>query len=157
VVFDPATGTVQAQLSVTLKNTAPPSGLPSAVLESPAAPGIAPGANYLWMSVYTPLELSHPSVDGVPLLLSKGSEFGVNVYSGWIDIPPQSTDIAKMSLNGVVAPSSRYGFHLRVQPSANPVATTVTVTSNEHPGVSSTWTAGQEVTQAHEFRLEGSS
>jgi hypothetical protein len=151
VVFDPTTGAVQAQLSITLKNTAPSSGLPAAVLNNPGDPAIPPGSNYMWLSVYTPLGLTDPSVDGAALALSKGSEFGVNVYSGWVDVPPESTATAKMNLTGSVSPARRYQLHLRVQPSANPVVTKVSVTSNQAPGAASTWNAEAGVSQVHTF------
>jgi hypothetical protein len=151
VVFDPTTGAVHAQLSMKLKNTAPSSGLPAAVLNNPADPTIPPGSNYMWLSVYTPLGLTNPSVNGTPLVLSKDSEFGVNVYSGWVDVPPKATATAKMNLSGSVTPAKRYQLHLRVQPSANPVDTRVSVTSNQAPGSVSTWNANGGVNQVHSF------
>jgi Protein of unknown function (DUF4012) len=155
VVFDPATGQTQAQVSITMTNTAPASGLPAAVIANPGAPQYPPGNNYMWMSIYTPLRLSHPSVNGVPfaMSLSPGKELGVNVYSGYVNIGPRSTGTARVMLSGTVAASPSYRLHLRVQPSANPVATTVRVTSTQNPASTSSWTAGSDVAQFHNFKL----
>ena len=151
VVFDSTTGRVGAQVSITLKNGAPASGLPAALIDNPGAPAFPPGSNYAWMSIYTPLQLSHASVDGVALAMSRDTELGVNVYSGFVDIPPMSTDVARVSLSGMVDPSPRYRLHLRVQPSANPVSATVSVTSSQSPGRTSTWKPSSAVTQVHTF------
>jgi hypothetical protein len=153
VVFDPATGQTQAQVSITMTNSAPASGLPDAVIANPGAPQYPSGANYMWMSIYTPLHLSHPTVNGVPLGVSAGKELGVNVYSGYVDIAPQSTGTARLMLSGTLAATPSYRLHLRVQPSANPVPTTVTVTSTQHLTSSSTWTAGADVAQFHTFKF----
>jgi hypothetical protein len=153
IVFNPATGSTQAQVTIKMTNSAPASGLPAAVIDNPGAPQYPPGANYMWMSIYTPLKLSDPSVNGVPFAMNLGQELGVNVYSGYVDIASRSTATARVTLTGTVAAAPSYGLHLRVQPSANPVATTVTVTSSQNPTSSSTWTAGSNVAQFHRFKL----
>src|ERR1019366_10253775 len=54
VTFDPNTGAERSVVAVTLTNAAPAAGLPPLVIVTPAVPGLAPGTNETWLSVYSP-------------------------------------------------------------------------------------------------------
>jgi hypothetical protein len=152
VVYDASTGRIQAQLSIALQNSAPSSGLPAVVIDNLGAQKADPGTNVVWMSVYTPLTLSGATLNGASLGLGVGSELGVNVYSGFVYVPSGTTGTAEMTLSGTIAPNPNYRLHLRVQPSANPVSTTVSVSSSPDVPAASTWTANSNVTQYHSFK-----
>ena len=155
VLFDPATGAVKATVTVSLRNDAPASGLPPIVIANPDAPGTPPGANYDWLSVYTPLALKHVTLDGASTTLSVGHELGVTVYSRWVLVPSKATTKLTLSLTGTTTPGSPYVLHLRMQPSANPVMFHATVAlTNGHGsrGPQMSWTAGPSVDQSHVFQ-----
>jgi Protein of unknown function (DUF4012) len=152
VVFNPSTGAVRAQLSIALQNGAPSSGLPAVVIDNLGSQPAPPGSNDVWMSIYTPLTLRNATLNGSPLSLGVGTELGVNVYSGFVDIPSGTTGSADLALTGTIAPNAKYRLHLRVQPSANPVSTTVTVSTSQGAPPASTWTANSNVSQYHSFK-----
>jgi len=151
VLVDPATGAVTAALSISLRNDAPASGLPPIVIDSPGVPGTPPGSNYCWVSIYSPFAFTHATFDGQTATLAVGRELGVNVYSQWFLVPPQSTATLALSLGGAVTAGSPYALHLRLQPMANPATFQATVASTASPGSEATWTAGPEVDQVHVF------
>ena len=70
VSFDPGTGAEHSVVRVNLTNDAPATGLPPLVIDSPAVPGLAPGTNETWLTVYSPLAFDHVTVNGVPGAMS---------------------------------------------------------------------------------------
>ena len=155
VLFNPSTGAIKATVAVSLHNDAPAAGLPPIVIDSPDAPGTPPGANYVWLSVYSPLAVTHVTLDGSSATLAVGRELGVNVYSLWVLVRSKATATLTLSLAGTTRPGSTYALHLRQQPSANPVTFQATVTSTDGHGSRGspmTWTAGPDVVQTHVFR-----
>ena len=88
--FDPGTGTERSVVDVSLANDAPAKGLPPVVIVSPADPGLAPGTNETWLTVYSPLSLSGVTVDGAKVTMSATRELGVWAYSTYADIAARS-------------------------------------------------------------------
>ncbi|MGA2521742.1 MAG: DUF4012 domain-containing protein [Acidimicrobiales bacterium] len=154
VLENPTTGAVSATVTVSLRNDAPSSGLPPIVIDSPSAPGTPTGANYDWLSIYTPFTLRGISTEGAISPVSSGRELGVKVYSGWVLVPPQSTLTVAFSLSGSVFPGPAYELHVRLQPSVNPVKFQARVSSTDGHGARGpemTWIAGTGVDQVHVF------
>lgn len=127
VTFNPSDGSVQSVVTVQLKNDAPASGLPSIVIDSPADPGLPVGTNRTWLTLYSPLAVTKVSVDGHPGTISSGKELGVNAYSMYVDVPPESTVSISVSLAGVVDSRTSLPISIRLQPSANPETVAVEV------------------------------
>ena len=122
--FDPVLGRVDARVRVELRNEAPTEGLPDYVIGSPSGPAISrtdAGENRSWVSVYTPLELKGAQIDGRPLEMEQGDEFGRRVYSAFVLIPPGGTVALELDLGGLVDPvDSRYRLLVRSQVLPNP-------------------------------------
>jgi hypothetical protein len=144
-----STGSVKESVEIALKNGAPTSGLPPIVIDDLADPSISPGTNQMLLSIYSPLDISSPTVDGVPFVMTPGKEFGMNVYSGFVEVPSGSTDTVKLTLSGKIQSGSNYSLQLRDQPTANPIDTSVSVDNSGHR---STWKPGDDVIEAHTFR-----
>ena len=161
VSFDPDSGTVSHQVTVTLKNDAPGSGLPPYVINSPSMPNLAPGTNDTWMSIYTPLQFTGVSANGTTTGLSAGKELGVNVYSGYFAVPPGGQVVVTVDLQGSVAPGTAYELGLWLQPMANPDQVSVTVTPTAHwrptpGGASLVWTPTDRQRQSQVFKFSPS-
>ncbi len=123
VHWDPATSQVTSTLTVTLENTAPPSGLPDYVIGN--AVGLPWGTNRSFVSMYSPFELVAARRDGAPVAVQAETELGRNVYSTFVDIPPGGSVQLQLDLAGVV--EGPYRFNAPVQPFANADRLTVTV------------------------------
>jgi hypothetical protein len=127
ISYDPGQGAVRSEMTVTLRNEAPSSGLPPIVIDNPGAPGLPPGVNRTWLTLYSPLSFRRMSIDGVPGSMSEGEELGVKAYSTYVDVPPDGTVTVRVILTGKVAPGPSLGVTVRVQPSANPQKISVLV------------------------------
>ncbi len=119
VTFNPSNGDVSSEVTITLKNDAPPSGLPPIVINS-VEPGLAPGTNQTWLTLYSPLVFENASSDGEPETLSSGAEVGVKAYSTYLDVPPDATVTLRVDLAGRVASRDAFAMSVRLQPAANP-------------------------------------
>ena len=148
ILVDPATGSVQAQVTVTLRDDAPPSGLPPLVADSPLAPGTPTGADPLLVSVYSPYGVDGVGVDGAPASVSSSEELGVHVYRQWVTVPAGGSTTLELNLLGAHAPGSRYTLSLHLPPAANPVSFEASLSG---AGRTSTWVAGPESDQVHHF------
>lgn len=157
VHYDPRTGHVSAQVTITFKNSAPPSGLPPYVLGSYAGSGLPPGTNLLWMSLYSPLTADSASADGQVIGFSPATEeLGTNAYSTFLTIGPQSTKTVVVNLDGTVNPGPQYRMTLRLQPLAYPVAASVSVqpaAGSRLRDVPSRWSAGLGMDQPHTWSV----
>jgi hypothetical protein len=128
--WDPDTGEVEATATVTVRNGAPSSGLPAYVIGSPLAPESRPasGTNRTYLSIYSPLALDGATVEGAPVMLEPQRELGRNVYSLFLDVPPEGgTRTLELRLVGRVAPGDRYQLTVGNQPLVVPDDVTVTV------------------------------
>jgi uncharacterized protein DUF4012 len=128
--WDPDTGEVEATATVTVRNDAPSSGLPAYVIGSPLEPESRPpsGTNRTYLSIYSPLALDGATVDGAPVMLEPQRELGRNVYSLFLDVPPdRATRTLELRLVGRVDPGDRYELTVANQPLVVPDDITVTV------------------------------
>jgi len=149
---DPATGAVQATATITLTNTAPPSGLPDYVIANEN--GEPAGTNTMYLSYYSPLRLQSATVDGAPAGVEVQTEFDGPVYSRMISVPPGATVTLRLDLEGELAPAGADGYRLDLlnQPMANDDQLRVTVASSDpsRPVVAG---AGLDGTSVNDGRL----
>jgi hypothetical protein len=128
--YDPGTGHVDATATVSLHNGAPSSGEPDGVIGSNGR-HLALGTNLTYLSFYSPLQLSHWTLDGVEPLPFSGEdaqlEFGYYVYSMYISIPSGATATLHLHLSGTLASSVVYRLRWEVQPMVNDDAVDVTL------------------------------
>jgi hypothetical protein len=158
VTIDPATGTEQSAVTVSLTNDSPSSGLPAYVIDSPGDPSVAPGANETWLTLYSPLRYQRVTVDGVAASMSATRELGVWAYSAYVTVGSGSTSTVKVTLSGQVSARGQLPVSVRLQPSANPVHASVTVSpagawSLIGNGDPATWHLGPTMRQRHVFRF----
>jgi hypothetical protein len=128
LTFDPSTGHLSSVVTITLKNDAPTSGLPGIVIDSPDHPGLPPGTNRTWLTLYSPLAFTRVSIGGRSATMSSTAELGVHAYSTYVDVPSDGTTRIRVELTGQVAPGDQLPVSVRLQPSANPQRSTVEVT-----------------------------
>jgi len=120
VTFNPGTGDVASEVTITVKNDSPAAGLPPIVIDSSDYPALAPGTNQMLLTLYSPLVFERASIDGAPETLSSGVELGVNAYRNYIDVAPETTATLRVQLFGRLNPGDRYALAVRTQPAANP-------------------------------------
>jgi hypothetical protein len=128
VTFDPTNGDVASEVTITLTNDAPASGLPPIVIGSEADPDLPVGTNRLWITLYSPLDFEKASIDGAIETMSSGVELGVKAYSNFVNVPPGGTVTLRVHLAGQVASRGRFSMSVRLEPAANPVRGVVEVT-----------------------------
>ncbi len=128
VNLDPGNGKLRASLRVTLHNDAPRSGLPSYVVGR-AVPPVPPGADKLYVSIYTPWQLGSARIDGKVTPVEIAQELGRQVYSTFLVVPPQGRTVVELELTGRLARHSDYRLRLHRQPTVAPdeIRTTVAV------------------------------
>jgi hypothetical protein len=127
VTLNPGTGAITAHVTITLRNTAPSSGLPAYVIGSYRDSGLSPGANLTWLTVYSPLGITEDPASRTDIRPVAEPEFGVNAYSAFVTIPSGKTVTVSMTLIGHVRRGNRYALVVRQQPSANPEHYTVEI------------------------------
>jgi hypothetical protein len=127
VTFDPRTGAVTDQVTITLRNGAPGSGLPNIVIGSYTGSDLPRGTNLTWLTVYSPLGIIDKPGSRSDIEPGSTRAFGVNAYSAFVTIPPRSTVTVSLTLVGHVRPGPRYVLRERLQPMANPDVQTVEV------------------------------
>jgi hypothetical protein len=113
-------GDVRAELTVTLRNEAPASGLPDYVIAGSGPTPTPDGVNRTILSVYSPLDLADSSID-----LDAGRELDRNVYSAFVDLQPGETRRITLSLRGRV--DGEYRLDVIRQPLVVPDDVTVRV------------------------------
>ncbi len=115
------TANATANLSVTLDNTAPDTGLPQIVIGPFTPDRFVAGENRALLSLYSPLQIVRSSVDGAPVAVSPGRERGRNVYSLLQSIPSKSQKTTATQLAGPVElHDGWYRLQVRAQPTLNP-------------------------------------
>jgi hypothetical protein len=118
VTYNPGTGAVTDQVTITLHNTAPSSGLPSYVIGGyPGSPAPA-GTNVTWLSVYSPLRIAEDPSIHTDIQPQPVKELGVNAYSAFVTVPSETTVTLSMTLVGHIRATKHYSIALRLQPSA---------------------------------------
>jgi hypothetical protein len=127
VTYDPTSGEVNAHVSVTLRNTAPSSGLPNYVIGSFRGSNLPLGTNATWLTVYSPLATAEDPDSTTDVRPVGQPEFGVNAYSVFVTVPSNSSVTVSMTLRGHVQTGPRYSLTVRLQPTANPDHDTIEV------------------------------
>ncbi|MHB8246171.1 MAG: DUF4012 domain-containing protein [Acidimicrobiales bacterium] len=124
----PSFASARANVSVTLHNTAPASGLPSSII-GPFEPGYVAGENRTFFTLYTPLGFSSATVGSTPSGLQSTSELGRWADSTFLDIPARSSVTCHVSLVGSVRllKGGWYELTLGSQPLVWPDHVTVSV------------------------------
>ena len=119
-----ASGTV----SVSLHNGAP-LGLPP-IVDGPGFPGLVAGEDRIFVTLYTPLQFSHPTLNGEPSGLEPQRELGRWADATFVNIAAGHTATLTAHLSGTVhlAAGGWYELDLPLQPLINPDQVTVTVT-----------------------------
>jgi uncharacterized protein DUF4012 len=154
VTYDPQSGRVSAAVALSLDNQAPKSGLPVYLIGSPGGGDLPLGTNYMWLSVYSPFDLTYATLDGKVFPFDQGvAELGVTAYSAFLQIPSETTDTLHLSFDGYVAAGPTFRATVRLQPLANPQAVRISVlpTAGWRPrgGADGPWTAGTDEVQSH--------
>jgi hypothetical protein len=128
VTYDPATGHVSATVTLNLENGAPSSGLPAYVIADHAGTALPAGTNDMWLSLYSPLNLVTATANGRLVAFSPGTpELGVKAYSAFVQVPPESTAVLTVTLDGHVTAGRSYRLALRLQPLAYAPAASISV------------------------------
>lgn len=131
---DPATGTVDASLSIRLRNDAPASGLPDYVIGSFPDNPLPRGTSQVMVSVYSPLALRAATVDGEPVALLEDEELGRRVYTAQVTVPPGGRRDLDLTLQGAVDLGSSGRYRLRVWQQATVVPDRTRVSVGAAPG-----------------------
>ena len=111
---DGKTGHVDAQATLTLRNDAPSKGEPAYVIGN--SNNLPLGTNRTIVSLYSPFALKGATVDGQAVALSTEHEFGRNVWSKFVDVPPGGTVTIAVDSFGQCRPCGRF-VPLRLSPS----------------------------------------
>jgi hypothetical protein len=117
--IDPTTGELEATATVTLRNEAPASGLPLAIIGSNDQ-GLPLGTNAMFFSFYTPHLLREAKLDGERIAVSPERENGYRVYTTYLEIPAGREITVELELMGEVAPGGDYEIDILHQPIAHP-------------------------------------
>lgn len=125
--IDADTGAIETTVTVTLRNLAPPSGLPAYLIENPD--GLPFGSNYDGLALYTPHGLEQATVDGRPVAVEAHQDFGGNVIIVPVVIPPQGQATVVYQLSGTVPDPRLYRLDLLHQALAHDDEVTVRVRS----------------------------
>ncbi|HET9077932.1 MAG TPA: DUF4012 domain-containing protein [Acidimicrobiales bacterium] len=160
LTYDPSTGAVQEQVSLTLHNSGSAT-LPQYVAGSYSGSGLPPGTDLTWLSVYSPGRLTGASLDGRPLGFEPGvPELGVTAHSTFVRIPPLATVHIDLQFTRRLPPGTSLSTALWLQPLTTAPTTTVTVTGTAgwtvSPSTPATWTAGPTQVQEHSWHFRRS-
>jgi hypothetical protein len=118
VEWDPATGRVRSRVVVTLRNDAPPQGLPAIVIGSAVA--LPPGTNRTQLAVLTPFRAIGAMVDGDRHALASRDDLeGLHRHTLLVDVPPGAERTVVIDLTGEVEPGSTYRLAWFNQPLLN--------------------------------------
>ncbi len=127
VVYDPDTGRVQGEVTVTLRNDAPASGLPFYVIGNRDPDRIPTGTNVMYLSVYTPWAMTAAAIDGAPLPVEQAEELGRFAYEAFVEVPPGGSRTLTFAVDGVAHPDDGYSLTFAPQPLVNPDQLTVDI------------------------------
>jgi hypothetical protein len=108
---------LRSRLDVTLRNTAPASGLATEVI-GPNVFGPLPGESRNYLSVLSPLDLDSATLARLPLRPAAFDELGRRSYSLEVDVPAGGEQTVVLQLSGNVKqePGGWYEIHLARQP-----------------------------------------
>lgn len=115
---DPATGVVDATVTITMRNSAPSSGLPDYVIGNLV--DLPAGTARTRVTLLTPLDFDAALLDGKPVGLNIGTERGWSAFTRVVDLSAGATATLVVHLQGVVEPGP-YRLVVRPQPLAHPI------------------------------------
>jgi hypothetical protein len=118
-VYDPSNGQLESTATITLRNDAPASGLPLAIIGSNDQ-GLPLGTNSMFFSFYTPHLLRDATLDGDPLPMEVQREGGYRKYSRFLELAPGQEIIIELSLMGELPPGTDYNLRVGYQPVVHP-------------------------------------
>lgn len=130
--YDPASGKVDVNVAVQLRNEAPASGLPDYVIANRPDSNQPPGTNWMWFNFYSPHQLITSFVDDAPFAVGRQDEFGMYVYQGFLAVPAGGTVDVALHLTGTIDPGDAYRLAWHQQPMVS--ADRVSVFLNPSPG-----------------------
>ena len=128
VAYDPSTGQEHATATIALHNDAPASGLPGYVIGDNKNPSTPDGTNEMYLSFYSPFDLSSSVIDGNAVPFNAQREFGYRVYSRYVSVPPGGTVTVVLDLAGRLTGGTDYRLGVAVQPMVTPDSLHVVVT-----------------------------
>lgn len=111
-----SSGMLSADATVTLTNNAPSSGLDAYLIGNAVQPPLPMGTNRLYVSLYSPWNLTGATLDGQQQLMESQNEQGRFVYSAFVEIPPGATRTLVVHLRGRVGLGDGYRLDLQRQP-----------------------------------------
>ncbi|MCU1483712.1 MAG: hypothetical protein JWN67_458 [Actinomycetia bacterium] len=124
---DARTGESRATVTVTLRNTAPTSGLTSSYYHDTEL-HLAVGEDIQLTSLLTPLEATTVTIDGVAVDHLTGIEQGLNAYEGFAHLAAGGSATVVFTLRGELPiQRGRYQLELHRQPTVAPDDLTVVV------------------------------
>lgn len=126
--YDPDTGAVAAEVTVTLHNGIDPAevaSLSDVVVAN--YHGLPEGTNQQLVSIYTPLGLQSLTVDGEEVTAEHQIEYGLSRYLVPVDLAPGATQTLVFELSGAVEASTTYRMTAAAQPLVSPDDFSLTV------------------------------
>ena len=118
-VVNERAGKATATLTISMTNTAPTTGYDDYVIGNRV--GLPTGTNRTVLDVYTRLGVDAAQLDGVDVAPYTNSEFGYNVHTTVVEIPPGETAVMELELSGDLGRAA-YELIYRPQPLPNPDA-----------------------------------
>ncbi len=117
--LDPSTGELDATAVITLRNDAPASGLPLAIIGNNDQ-GLPLGTNAMFFEFYTPHLLREATVDGDRVPMEVHKEGGYRVYAKFLQLAPGQEMTVQLDLMGDLPPGAQYILDIGHQPVVNP-------------------------------------
>jgi hypothetical protein len=110
---------VDSVATVQLTNTAPSTGEPRYVI-GPNTPRLKAGENRLFVTIYSPFDVTTATLDGQPLHLDFAPELGRFAYSAFVSLPPGNTRTIVLRFAGSLSHVTRYTLDVFHQPVITP-------------------------------------
>lgn len=124
--LDHATNSVSHEITISLRNDAPDSGLPDAIIGSNDQ-NLDPGANSMLLSVYSGVPILDATIDGEPASFESAGEFGRQVATFLVTVPAGATVALELNASGSIDLTSGYDITLVNQPVVNPDSVSWTI------------------------------
>jgi hypothetical protein len=131
VAWDPATGRVEGELEVRIRNDAPASGLPESVIGFGGNPDAdqtptQPGENLMLVSIHSALPVTTLTVDGEAVGASTAMDQERHVYTFYVSVPSHGARTIRATTSGSIG-DQPYRFDPVWQPVVEPDTLTLRV------------------------------
>ncbi|MGE0309108.1 MAG: hypothetical protein AB7Q27_25510, partial [Acidimicrobiia bacterium] len=126
VAWDPTAGSIDAEATVTLHNSAPATGLPGYITGLSDGSKSVEAQNRNWNTLYTPLDLVDATLDGEPVGPAIQTELGRNAISQYIRLDAGATSTFSVRLTGQIV-GTQYRVAVTRQVTVQPERFTITV------------------------------